>query len=91
MLLDRVQVSHMAQMQNMLDFPPAPKLTPQGRLDPPGPRRANGGEQVSLGRGNAPPVIRHRSTWITRCTIQSRAFCQRSPPRTLINCLDSGS
>ena len=26
MILDRVQVSHMAQMQNMLDFPPAPKL-----------------------------------------------------------------
>ena len=26
MILDRVQVSHMAQMQNMFDFPPAPKL-----------------------------------------------------------------
>lgn len=25
-ILDRVQVSHMAQFQNMLDFPPAPKL-----------------------------------------------------------------
>ncbi|HEY1052149.1 MAG TPA: hypothetical protein VGE39_20400, partial [Prosthecobacter sp.] len=35
MILDRVQVSHMAQMQNMLDFPPAPKLSPAtGRLDP---------------------------------------------------------
>jgi cytochrome c peroxidase len=34
MILDRVQVSHMAQMQNMLDFPPAPKLTVLGRLDP---------------------------------------------------------
>ena len=34
-ILDRVQVSHMAQMQNMLDFPPAPKLDPvTGRLDP---------------------------------------------------------
>jgi cytochrome c peroxidase len=33
-LLDRVEVSHMAQMQNMFDFPPAPKLTPLGRLDP---------------------------------------------------------
>jgi cytochrome c peroxidase len=33
-ILDRIQVSHMAQMQNMLDFPPAPKLTPLGRLDP---------------------------------------------------------
>jgi cytochrome c peroxidase len=34
MILDRVQVSHMAQMQNMLDFPPAPKLdVANGRLD----------------------------------------------------------
>ena len=33
-ILDRIQVSHMAQMQNMLDFPPAPKLTVLGRLDP---------------------------------------------------------
>jgi cytochrome c peroxidase len=33
-ILDRVQVSHMAQMQNMVDFPPAPKLDPvTGRLD----------------------------------------------------------
>src|SRR5436305_872434 len=34
-ILDRVQVSHMAQMQNMFDFPPAPKLDPAtSRLDP---------------------------------------------------------
>lgn len=34
MILDRVQVSHMAQIQNMFDFPPAPKLDPAtGRLD----------------------------------------------------------
>jgi cytochrome c peroxidase len=33
-ILPRVQVSHMAQMQNMFDFPPAPKLTLLGRLDP---------------------------------------------------------
>jgi cytochrome c peroxidase len=33
-VLDRIHVSHMAQMQNMLDFPPAPKLTVTGRLDP---------------------------------------------------------
>jgi cytochrome c peroxidase len=33
-ILDRVRVSHMAQFQNMLDFPPAPKLDPvTGRLD----------------------------------------------------------
>lgn len=31
--LDRVQVSHMAQMQNMIDFPPAPKLSVFGTLD----------------------------------------------------------
>jgi cytochrome c peroxidase len=34
MILDRVQVSHMAQLQNMLDFPPAPDLdVATGRLD----------------------------------------------------------
>jgi cytochrome c peroxidase len=33
-ILDRIQVSHMAQTQNMFDFPPAPKLNPAtGRLD----------------------------------------------------------
>jgi cytochrome c peroxidase len=32
-ILDRIEVSHMAQFQNMLDFPPAPKLTALGRLD----------------------------------------------------------
>jgi cytochrome c peroxidase len=33
-IIPRVQVAHMAQMQNMFDFPPAPKLDVQGRLDP---------------------------------------------------------
>jgi cytochrome c peroxidase len=33
-ILDRIQVSHMAQMQNMFDFPPAPKLDTEGRLIP---------------------------------------------------------
>src|SRR5690348_13347622 len=28
------QVAMMAQMQNIIDFPPAPKLDPLGRLDP---------------------------------------------------------
>lgn len=32
--LPRTVIPHMAQIQNMLDFPPAPKLTPLGRLDP---------------------------------------------------------
>ena len=31
-ILDRIQVSHMAQMQNMFDFPPAPKLDDNGHL-----------------------------------------------------------
>src|SRR3954469_14676462 len=32
--LPRSVIPHMAQVQNMLDFPPAPKLTVDGRLDP---------------------------------------------------------
>jgi cytochrome c peroxidase len=32
-ILSRIQVTHMAQMQNMFDFPPAPKLTLTGHLD----------------------------------------------------------
>src|SRR5688572_25065510 len=51
-IIPRVQVAHMAQLQNMLDFPPAPKLTPSGRLDP---ARATPselrGEQVFHGKG----------------------------------------
>ncbi|HZZ28545.1 MAG TPA: cytochrome B6 [Pirellulales bacterium] len=31
-ILDRIQVSHMTQMQNMFDFPPAPKLDELGHL-----------------------------------------------------------
>ncbi|HLW64491.1 MAG TPA: cytochrome B6 [Gemmataceae bacterium] len=33
-IVPRVQVAHMAQMQNMLDFPPAPKLDETGHLVP---------------------------------------------------------
>ena len=61
-ILDRVRVSHMAQFQNMLDFPPAPKLDPAtGRLDrskaTPSEVR---GEEVFFGKGkcggcHAPP------------------------------------
>jgi cytochrome c peroxidase len=52
-ILDRIQVSHMAQMQNMFDFPPAPKLDPvSGRLDR---TKASAselrGEQVFFGKG----------------------------------------
>ncbi|HEX4614209.1 MAG TPA: cytochrome B6 [Urbifossiella sp.] len=50
--IPRVQVPHMAQFQNMLDVPPAPKLTVLGRLDP---RKATDqeqrGEKVFFGKG----------------------------------------
>jgi cytochrome c peroxidase len=51
--LPRVVVAHMAQFQNMLDFPPAPKLNVvTARLDP---RKASEsemrGEQVFFGKG----------------------------------------
>src|SRR4051812_20764689 len=46
------QVAMMAQMQNIIDFPPAPKLDPFGRLDP---TKASAeelkGEQVFMGKG----------------------------------------
>jgi cytochrome c peroxidase len=52
-ILDRIQVSHMAQMQNMFDFPPAPLLdATTGRLD-----RAKAspselrGEELFFGKG----------------------------------------
>ena len=51
-IIPRIQVAHMAQMQNMFDFPPAPKLSPTGRLDA---SRATPnelrGEQVFYGKG----------------------------------------
>src|SRR3954464_9723955 len=46
------QVAMMAQIQNIIDFPPAPKLDPMGRLDP---AKASAqelaGEKVFLGKG----------------------------------------
>jgi cytochrome c peroxidase len=46
------QVAMMAQMQNMIDFPPAPKLTPFGRLDPAkASAKELAGEQVFTGKG----------------------------------------
>ena len=63
MILDRVQVSHMAQFQNMLDFPPVPKLDVRtARLDP---RKASEsemrGEKLFFGKAQCsnchqPPV-----------------------------------
>jgi cytochrome c peroxidase len=46
------QVAMMAQMQNMIDFPPAPKLGPLGRLDPAlASEQELAGEQVFMGKG----------------------------------------
>ncbi len=46
------QVSLMAQMQNMIDFPPAPKLDAFGRLDPRKATRAElEGERIFHGKG----------------------------------------
>jgi cytochrome c peroxidase len=52
-ILDRIRVSHMAQMQNMFDFPPAPKLDPMtGRLDPAKATESERrGEQVFFSKG----------------------------------------
>jgi len=62
-ILDRIQVSHMAQMQNMLNFPPAPKLNDEGRLDPARATQSElRGEGVFFGKGkcsvcHAPPFF----------------------------------
>jgi cytochrome c peroxidase len=50
---DRIdQVPMMAQMQNIVDFPPAPKLDPFNRLDPKkATQRELAGEKVFMGKG----------------------------------------
>jgi cytochrome c peroxidase len=46
------QITMMAQMQNMIDFPPAPKLDPMGRLDPSlASEQELAGERVFMGKG----------------------------------------
>lgn len=51
-LIDRIHVAHMAQMQNMFDFPPAPKLDGTGRLDPAkATPRELAGEAIFHGKG----------------------------------------
>jgi cytochrome c peroxidase len=46
------QVAMMAQMQDIIDFPPAPKLDPMGRLDPSNASPAElAGERVFMGKG----------------------------------------
>ncbi|WP_026841557.1 hypothetical protein [Citrifermentans bremense] len=51
-ILSRVQVSHMAQMQNMFDVPPAPKLDPAGYLAPMKATPAEiSGQKIFFGKG----------------------------------------
>jgi cytochrome c peroxidase len=52
-IIDRIQVAHMAQLQNMLDFPPAPKLdVATGRLDPAKATESEKrGEAIFFGKG----------------------------------------
>src|SRR5215212_12006729 len=46
------KVAMMAQMQNIVDFPPAPKLDPFGRLDPTkATEQELAGERVFFGKG----------------------------------------
>ncbi len=74
-ILDRIQVSHMAQIQNMLDFPPAPKLDRLGHLDPAKASPAElRGEKLFSGKCNVRPATRRLSIWTTRCT----TFASRS-------------
>jgi cytochrome c peroxidase len=50
--LPRSVIPHMAQAQNMFDFPPAPKLTPLGRLDPAQATESElRGEKIFFGKG----------------------------------------
>lgn len=51
-IFDRIQVSHMAQMQNMFDFPPAPKLDPSGHLIRSKATKSElNGEKIFFGKG----------------------------------------
>jgi cytochrome c peroxidase/peptidoglycan hydrolase-like protein with peptidoglycan-binding domain len=51
-MIPRVQVAHMAQMQNMFDFPPAPKLDIQGKLDlAQATERERRGAEIFFGKG----------------------------------------
>ncbi len=67
-ILDRIEVSHMAQMQNMFDFPPAPKLDPvTGRLDKnKSTESERRGEEIFFGKGQcaschaAPSYLDHQ-------------------------------
>ena len=84
-IIPRVQVAHMAQMPNMFDFPPAPKLLPTGRLDPAkGTESERRGEQVFYGKGQCASC--HSGAALTdsrrRRAPAGRAGSRRRPERS---------
>ncbi len=84
-ILDRIQVSHMAQMQNMFDFPPTPKLDPgTGRLDHVKATPSElAGEKVFFGKGQCGAVTRRPSIWTTSsmiCTSSASSRTSRGRP-----------
>jgi hypothetical protein len=67
-ILDRIEVSHMAQMQNMLDFPPTPKLNVLGKLDSAkATQNELRGEALFFGKARVPPVMCRPSTSTIKC------------------------
>ena len=80
-ILDRVQFRHMAQMQNMFDFPPAPKLdrTRQARPAQATEERTARARSSSSARPSAACATRRRSSWITQMhDLQARAVRRRA-------------
>ncbi len=65
------QVHFMAEFQELLDFPPAPKLGIDGKLDPAQGDRGGDARPGALLRQGAVrrPAIPRRTTPTTRCTI----------------------
>lgn len=70
-ILDRIEVSHMAQFQTMLDFPPHPNWTGL-QIDSIHPwlrSRRYGTKNYSSGRQIVRPVMMAPHSSITKCTI----------------------
>ena len=80
---DRVDhVAMMGQMQDIIDFPPAPKLDPMGRLDPSKATQAElAGERVFMGKGQCSDVP-HTTDGVPRqqhARSEARALLQGRP------------
>ena len=71
-ILDRMRVSHMAQMQNMFDFPPAPKLNRRAAWMSRAPPKPSVAEKpCSSARPSAAPATRVPPISIIKCMISS--------------------